>query len=388
MALSLATALIDIDRALWNTIRRNLQTCQTAATIAALRALTTQGASGSDKTAGQLVYVTAAGVRYEWSKTSTAADDGAGIIKPTDVTGSNPGRWLATTATATSGNVVRVVFWNGETHAKEWKERIVAERPAIGIVWESSSNNPRSTIPGAIFDYETRWSIWCIDENFRLDYEALLGSDWSFDSAHPGAMRLLGDVKKLLADENKKDARIGLGTGDVKIIQVGDEDVEDADSAERVMILRLGITVIASVENPDAASEHVTVSDVRVQPDFGHDNQQTAFDRDNYVISGFRVFPQMGFTATPAAGSIVIGGVTVAVTPALHTFGSHAETYMDIAATGAITYVAVEAGSDEPAQTASTIRVARIVTDGSGIVSWEPHTAQAAPFGDAYGVVP
>lgn len=67
-------------------------------TLTAARAIVTANAGLTGSSILTLVGHTSAGDRgnrhYRWSSASTAADDGASIIKPDDVSGGNPGRWL------------------------------------------------------------------------------------------------------------------------------------------------------------------------------------------------------------------------------------------------------------------------------------------------------
>lgn len=394
--LAFSSALIQIERALHRVIRwKLLALTSTVATAAALRAVTTRGSDGTANGLPEFaaVFVTSLGVRVEWISAATNADDAATWFKPTDA-GSEPGRWQVTTSTETGGYLVAVNYWQGETKREEFKQRILAAAPSVAILWESSDNDPRSTIPGAIYDYPCRFSIWCVDTNLRDHYEALLGSAYSYDSAHPGAMQILGDVKKALADENKRRVA-GSSTGDalgleggVKVIKVGGEDVEDADLAERWIVLSLGVEVIGSIENPDADSEHVAVTSVYVQPKRTVLNQQSEFDDENYVQSGYLFTPQSGLTQTPTTGSAIIAGAVVASSPASRTFAALSDTYCDLNANGAITYVAVVNGGAVPDVTDDALRLGCVVTDSLGIVEYRPIAAVSAAWGSPYRAYP
>jgi hypothetical protein len=268
-ALSFNTALREIERSLHRAIRwQLLALAGTVSTVADLRAVGTQSNGQSATPPFTPYFVSAVGLRYEWSRASVDLDDGVKVIQPADVAAGAPGRWLRTTSSSTGGYLVAVNFWQGETKKAEFQSRVFSVSPSVAIIWESSDNDPRSTTPGAIYDYPCRFSIWCIDENLRPDYEAFFGSPYDFDVLHPGAIQILGDVKQLLADENKRlvqagdpDSGILSLSGGAKIVKVLGEDVEDADLAERVMVLSLGIEVIGSIENPDSPAEHQATPD-------------------------------------------------------------------------------------------------------------------------------
>lgn len=390
MALAFRTALSQIMAALARTLRLKLQTRLTVANITALRAVTTVGASNT-KTfrPGDPVYVTSVGEVYEWSPTTTTADNGSSVIRPTDVSASLPGRWLETTSTVSLGYLKAVNFWQGETKKTEFQARIYAARPSVAIVFESAENDPRSTVPGAVYDYTCRFSMWCIDENMRPDYEAFFGSGYTGETtAHPGAIAVMGDVKKALADENKRlEDKLDLDGG-IKVIKLGQEDVEDADLAERVMVLSLGVEVIASVDNPDSDDEHQEMTSLYVQPQLGQLHAEDELDRDNVVVTGYRFAPQMGLTATPEDGTAIVDGTEVSTTAAAHTFGAGVDCYIDVDNTGALTFTEVSNDHDEPDQADGTLRVGRVVTDASGIVRFEYIAATLRDFGDAFRVIP
>jgi hypothetical protein len=393
--LAFNTALTQIEQALHRVIRWKLLTVTaTVADVPTLRAYATQSSSGNALPEFTAVFVTSIGFRVEWVSSSTAADDGATVFQPTDVAAGIRGRWLITSSTSTSGYLAAVNYWQGETKKSEFKQRILAVTPSVAILWESSDNDPRSTVPGAIYDYPCRFSLWCVDSNLRDHYEAMLGSAYSYDTAHPGAMQIVGDIKKLLADENK---RLVAGTstsnaldfaGGVKLITLGGEDVEDADLAERWIVLSLGIEVIGSVENPDASSDHVAVTSVYVQPNLTELHAQSKFDSANYVVSGYLFSAQSGFTQTPTSGSAVVASLAVASAPAPHTFSAQSDTYCDLKPDGTLVYLVTQNGGAVPAATAGALRLGVVITDSLGITQYQPIAANSAAWGSSNKVIP
>ena len=397
-ALSIRSALGQIEQALHRVLRWKLLALRaTVADLPALRALSTQASGANGTPEFTPVFVTSTGTRWEWISSSLVADDGVSTVKPTDVAVTAAGRWIATTSTTQTGYLAAVNYWQGETRKKEFQARILASRPSIAIVWESADNTERSTVPGAIYDYPCRFSIWCVDENLRDGYQAIFGSAYTYDANHPGAIAILGDVKKTLADENKRQVGAGSVTcnaldfaGGVKVIVIGAEDVEDADLAERVIVLSLGVEVIGSVENPDAAAEHQTITSVYGQAEIVELHQQATLDPKNCLTSlgAYQFSPQMGLAATPTAGAALIANVAVSSSPAMNTFAAFTDTYCDLNPNGTFTYVAVTNRNAAPALTVGALRVGVVITDGAGIIAFQLIAATAANFGAANRFVP
>jgi hypothetical protein len=395
-SLLLRTALTQLEQALHRVIRWKLLSLRaTLANPAALRVLATLGASNTSAVSPfTAVYVTSLAARVEWSEASSATDNGTTVFKPADRTTAQRGRWLITESTETSGYLRSVNFWDGETNKEQLQARIFAARPSVAIVWERSENDARSTIPGAIYDYNAEFTIWCIDENLRPRYEAIFGSDVASESGHPGVIAILGDVKKALADENKKivdtnsdSGPLSLGGG-VKVIAIGDEAMEDADLDGRVMIMSLKVTVHASVENGDDDSEHVAVTSVYVQPWLTNLHQQTEWDPANYIVSGYLFETQTGLTAAPLPGSARLSSGSISSTPIAHTFSEYTDTYCDLRSGGTITYTAASNNGSAPDTISGALRLGVVVTDSIGITAFEPIAAQSAAFGDPQRVIP
>lgn len=401
MALTFRRALAEIEQALVRALRLGLCERLTFADTIEARAFNGLGPSGTHRIpTDRLAYVTGAGYAYEWSPTSTATDgggSGSAVIKPSDIAPSAPGRWLRTSSTVSSGYIKAVNYWQGETARQEFQSRIYAAQPSVAVVWEGSDHRSRSTIPGAIYDYPVTFSVWCVDNNLRPNYQAMFGPTHTGDSAHPGVISILGDVKSVLADENKKtyiagsttSGILGLGGG-VKVVQLGAEAMEDADLAERVMVLSLSVTVVASVENPDEASEHFTATSVYMQPNLTELHDQTELDADNCVIEGLAFTPGASLTAAPSNGAAMIAGVEVwsPSGPPAHTFTAERDTYYDFKTDGTFVYKPTMRDGAAPSVTANAIRVGVVTTDSLGIVSARYIAAVSGPFGDPYKAAP
>lgn len=90
----------------------------------------------------------------------------------------------------------------------------------------------------------------------------------------------------------------------------------------------------------------------------------------NFVYIGLVWTQTSGLIGTMTAGTAYVKGVRVAPsTIASHTFTASKDTYIDINTAGVLTYVEVTNGASSPALTSNSIRIAKVVTNGSAITS-------------------
>jgi hypothetical protein len=88
----------------------------------------------------------------------------------------------------------------------------------------------------------------------------------------------------------------------------------------------------------------------------------------NFVYSGCVWSVVSGANATMIGGTIYVNGYRVIVSGVVsNTFGTLLDTYVDIDYLGNVTYPSVSNGSTAPALTSNSIRVAKVVTNGSAI---------------------
>jgi len=261
--LTLRTALIHVERTLFNAINRALRVrLAPVADVASLRATPTRGAGGarSARSDYELVYLAAAGVCYEWSTAATAPDDGDLVVKPADAGAT--GRWLKTASTVQSGYLRDVRLYEGEQSEDEILNRLLGQVPAVVIRWESARNDPKSQIPGALYRYETDFDIWAVSSNLRGGAlpEAVVGSPVAGESAaDPGVNAMIGDIKRVLAGRTGEE----LGQPGIAYCEIGKEEPVYRSLAERRFVFALGLRVHATVANPD--DDDVTIDQLRVQ---------------------------------------------------------------------------------------------------------------------------
>jgi len=108
-------------------------------------------------------------------------------------------------------------------------------------------------------------------------------------------------------------------------------------------------------------------------------------DFANYVHSGLTIPTSASLTTTAAAGVIYFNGNKVSVsTDNGHTYTASSDTYVDVSNTGVFTYSGVANGAAAPALTASSIRIAKVVTSGTAVTGvlqagWDSNFVRISP---------
>jgi len=171
-----------IERAILDTLRLAFLKRQTVADLAALAALDVS--AGYD---GALCYVTSESRVYSLNLYSGAANAPPAIVAPTTPPARGPGaRWIRSTsavnwgpnsgaplAARPAGFCLEVDFFRGRGGTDEGMLKVLAAKPSILLVWESSKTNPASCgYPGAYYEFVHTYSVWAISENDR-------GGPWS-----------------------------------------------------------------------------------------------------------------------------------------------------------------------------------------------------------------
>lgn len=363
MALTARNALSSIERALRAAIRRNLgKPLPAVATIAALRAATTRGASGAltvDDESSR--HVTSAGVRYEFNPRSTAADDGDETIAPTD--SPTAGRWEKTTSTTSTGYLRDVILYDGGYTTEALDAILGGKRPSVVIHFDGADNPTASTIPGALYRYRPRFEVWALSQSMRRAYEGKLEPPISAEAAaDPGVHQVVGDLKALLAGSD-------LDLDGLDYLQIGAEEMIESGENQRRFTCSLHLTALASysIEDVPAAEAITSVVSQRQVTNLGADDEH---DHDNYRVSGI-LAPRtaVGLTHSISAGTAYIDGVLVIYAGEAHTFGANEDTYRDLADDGTLAFTAVPAGAEAPEAASGTLRIGKTTTDDADIVS-------------------
>ena len=90
---------------------------------------------------------------------------------------------------------------------------------------------------------------------------------------------------------------------------------------------------------------------------------------DDFVVSGLLPATSSDLTSDISAGVAYVSGVRVVKATTSHTYTASTDTYLDLDSTGTYTFVEVANGAAEPAVTADSIRLAKVVTDATAITS-------------------
>lgn len=363
-------------------------------TIAALRAMPSQGSSGGQFGDDALICVTggAAILSFRWSSVSTAADNGTTIIQPSDVTAN--GRWLAWTTLirfstvvggnsttldqVTAGPVARVILLDKNLGVDQAIDLIGGQTPSIIIQADGDSPEDATLDVGHIWTTNYDFTIHIVVENLRDRREAAQGSEVPVDP-DPGANSLDGFVQALLS-----------GTA-LNLAFVSDQPIRNArkghasnwvsDFAERRIIRSRSYTLMVTEEFPAAPNDTGAVDEVDAQANLTDLHQQPAYDPANYMVSG--IAPQLGggLTQTLSAGSAMISGLPVAYAGGSVTFTHYSDTYRDLKPDGTVTLVAVSASGQPPAVTAGALRIGFTTTNGTMVVGDTLIAQTQAPFG-------
>jgi hypothetical protein len=379
-------SIAQVEHALLDTIVLGLKKrLPPLAEVAALRAAPTVGASGGPaRSEGDLVYVASQASVFRWAQSSGAADDGDSVVQPADV--SRTGRWIKASSPVLFGgvNVAQlptgylkdVILHNGDFNEDIIKSRIYGQAPCVAIHFAGEDHTPLSQIPGALYGYTCRFEIWSVSRNYREGPEAAIGSPIPSEAvADPSAMRIHGAVKKLLAGQD-------LGQPSIKYIEIGQGRLEEADEAERVFVMSLGIDVRASIHNPDAPAELIRPSAIAVRKSFASTGDDARFDPDNCIAAGLDVPGGIGFTKTIGAGLAYVRGELMTVPATVQTFDPIADTYRDLRSDGSWELTAVTRDSDAPPSIPGALRVGITTTDAFGVVSDRFIASLSATYGE------
>lgn len=384
MTLLIEESIVRVERALLDAVTLGmLVRLPPVPDVPALRATPTQGASGSARRDGDLVFVTSAGGCYRWSVTSTATDDGALVIRPADAGAT--GRWLLASSTARLGGqylhqiptgILRTaLLHNGDFSDEVLQSRIFGQAPCVAIHFGGEDHQALSQVPGALYRYRADFELWSVSRNYRSGPEAALGSPISAEAAaDPGVMAIHGQLKRLLAG-------VDLGVSGIEQVEIGRGHLEQASEAERLFVMSLAVQVRGAVHSPDADGEHVLVTGVDAQPYVTDLHGEVAFDPANHVVSGIDVNLGLGLAHTVSAGSAYVGGQLVLVAETPVTFVESADTYRDLLPDGSLAFTAVSIGGEPPPVAPGALRVGVTTTDSAGVVAERYLVAISYPFG-------
>lgn len=330
-----------------------------------------------------LVYVTSEGNVYRWRSAALDAPIAPYVVAPASfpALSAGNGRWFRESSSVTlgpayfrplhrvaTGYALHVEIYQGEGD-DEMLERIYAQRPSFLVEWIEDDLQVKSYMHGAIYEYDLRFVVHCLSQNFRPDASALLGSDVAELGEDgqpvrpdPGLYRMIGDLRYLLGG-----CQLGLAPG-VKFVDVtGSARIVEKDLAQRVFRATLDVVVKGSV--------HVVDEDLFPDPQVWIQRQDAGtpqgqpFDAGNHLAQGYRLTPSPGLVQAPTQGVAYILGQLVTSTPGAHSFPPNMDTYRDLSPDGTLAYYAVDHDAEPPPQRPGTLRLGLTRTDASNVVA-------------------
>lgn len=384
MALDVRTAQTALETAIRDAVvyalKKRLPAVASVAALRAVPSLSTSGSGLSMRDPDDLINIVVGGAvtrAYRWSKTSTAADNGTTVVKPSDLT-SQPGRWLAWTSplriTLTVGGasqalheiqggvLERVVFLDKAVDESEMENFIKGAAPAVAVDARGDTPEDMDQNTGWRWDTTFDFTLYVVDENLRDSREAAQGSQVSGDTHSPGVnaidgwlQALFGGTQLYLALDGVRNVRLGAGTNWYSKL-----------STRRVIRTR-AIAVLATVQLPPGSSDSGAMQELDLQQQMATLDSSGEADPDNFVEEGIAVSLGVGLSKSISAGTAWIGGVEVAYAGELKTFDASSDTYRDLKTDGTLLFVTVPAGGEKPPVSSGCLRVGVTTTSASSV---------------------
>jgi hypothetical protein len=348
-------------------------------TIAALRAFPSRGASElttfNDDT---FISVATAPTQtaFRWSQLSTATDDGATVIQPSDVPAGANGRWLAwssplrfspvvggnayTLDQLAGGPLKKVIVLDQEMSDEEVTALLTGVQPAVFI--EAHGDRPLDATENAGHRWltEFEFTISILAQNLRPRREAAQGSAVDVTL---GANDIDGFLQALLCGTQLSAVEIS-----IRNAKVGRGKNWKSKLAERRVVRSRDYLIQATTEFPNAPNDLGAITDLIVQPQLASlDSNDDSFDSSNYLTAGMGCATASGLSQPVAAGTAIIAGNSVTYAGQTETFGAYMDTYRDLLPSGSMVFVAVSNSAPAPAVTATALRIGFCRTNGVGV---------------------
>lgn len=356
------------------------------ASIAALRAFGTMGASSGTRHDDELIGIVPASTvtaAYRWNSVDARTDNGSTVIAPTDRPSAD-GRWNLWTSPlrmqpavgansmylheVATGPLVRVLLLDKSMTDEEINAIITGQVPSVVI--EAGESDPEDTTPGHRWVTEFTFAVSVIAQNLRNRREAAQGSSVAGESTL-GANAIDGLIWSVLAGTQLQSAVEG-----VMEVRPGPGRNWISELGQRRIIRTRTYTVKATVENPNAPNDAATASEVDTQADLVDLHEQAIFDPANYVAltlgtgaPSCSVAVGAGLTQQVAAGTAILAGATVTYAGESHAFPAQSDVYRDLLPNGTMQFVVVGREGPRPPMTATALRIGVATTDSTQVLS-------------------
>ncbi len=193
-----------------------------------------------------LRHVRSAERTYRWQPWNTVAPDGAETVAPLDLKPGSPGRWVRTDSVVVTGYLRRCELYNEDEDEETMNARILGEKPALLVSFDSARHKPVSNRAGALYWYIATYAIIAISTSMRGGQAARQGSRRAQEAAEdPGTAAMLGDAKAVLAGSS-------LGLEDVERVELGEEKPVIVALAKRTVVEQLEVIVWSTVSTDDS----------------------------------------------------------------------------------------------------------------------------------------
>lgn len=401
MALDIRTAQTEIENAIHDAILYALGwRLPAVATIAELRDVTTAGASGAtQRNDDDLINIVVGGLvtaAYRWSTSTTTDDNGSTVIRPTDVNASSPGRWLLWTSDMRfeqtvggvsyplnellTGPLKRVAIVDQAMAPDEFEKIIKGRTPSV-LITADDDEPERLTLSGGRYVTLYRFTITVVAQNLRSRRQHVQGSTVDDED---GAYYVDGQIRALL-----RGIRLRAFLGDSLIVaDFGRGENWTSRHLQRRVFRQRTWTVRVYEAHTPASNNTGELELLNAQGDLADLGEASEFDEDNYVSSGITVPVGVGLTKPIAAGTATIDGDTVTYAGELKTFTASKDTYRDLLPDGTLEFVEVDIDSEEPAVTATAMRIGVTRTDADSVIADTMIAITAVDYGSAYQVIP
>lgn len=255
-------------------------------------------------------------------------------------------------------------------------ERVTSYLPGVLVQFVGDELESLDLRPGSLYWSVLNFKLLILSCNLRAAPNATQGPRDAAEAADdPGVYRIVGDLRRLLHGQ-----AFTSGLAGVERIEVVSSELAFEGDDRRLYVWAMDVRVRASYSIED---EDLTEFEIRAQPELTECWPAQAFDRNNYVASGGGLSEGAGpgLSRTIDATVAVVGGASIAANALAVTFAPSKWTYRDLLASGVWSFTEVDADATAPAQVSGSLRVARTLTDATGIVRDQALCSFSIPYG-------
>lgn len=260
-------------------------------------------------------------------------------------------------------------------------ERVTSYLPGVLVQFVGDELESLDIRPGTFYRSTLSFKLLVLSQNLRYAPAATQGPRDAAEAADdPGVYRIVGDLRRLLHGN-----AFSSGIADVERIEVTGSELAFEAEDRRLYVWVVDVQVRASYTIED---EDIGEFSIRAQPELTECWPEQTFDRNNYVAigGGLSEGGGLGLERTIDATVAVVNGKSVAVAARSVTFSASHWTYRDLTTGGAWVLTLGELYKPAPPQIPGALRVARTMTDSTGVVRDQALCSFSVPYGDPLDV--